>query len=264
MANFLLWIKSIFVTLNQFVNNKLLVFEKNDRINSWFETKEVDAEVVNAIILYISDVLVIMIFFWIIKKIVSFLFNSFRRDKNTKKNRQRQFQKGGGTRRKVHRERNRCISNLLSKFKSVIRKTNSSSNGYINGRLGYDEYDDDYSYDEPEELHVKHQARRRTRIKNSDRENTMYIPNEYYRGNTENAVKQNQAYSYNQQTVYGTGASSGQPIYGNRYGTRYEGPAVYRGETPKPQQSEYANDTLEFSLNEQNNDDGKTRIFKRK
>lgn len=263
MANFLLWIKSIFVTINQFVNNKLLVFEKNDRINSWFETKAVDAEVVNAIILFISDVLVIMFFFWIIKKIVSFLFN-FRRDKNTKKNQQRQFQKGGGTRRKVHRERNRYISNLLSKFKSIIRKNNSSSDRYIDGRLGYDEYDDDYSYDEPKELHVKHQARRRTRIKNSDGENTMYIPNEYYGSNTENAVRQNQTYDYNQQTVYGSGASSGRPIYGNGYGTRYEGSAVYRGETPKTQQSEYANDTLEFSFNEQNNDDGKTRIFKRK
>lgn len=69
MANFLLWIKSIFVTINQFVNNKLLVFEKNDRINSWFETKAVDAEVVNAIILFISDVLVIMFFSGLSKRL---------------------------------------------------------------------------------------------------------------------------------------------------------------------------------------------------
>ena len=42
---------------------------------------------------------------------------------------------------------------------------------------------------------------------------------------------------------------------------------LYRGSAmkkPKAQEDEYVDDTLEFSQHEQDNDDGKTRVFKRK
>ena len=84
-----------------------------------------------------------------------------------------QTQKNGSHRKKVYRRRSGGISNLLSRFKFVrrkkVRKTKSSSSGYIdgNGKLGYDEYEDDYSYDEPEDMYVQRRVRRQTRIKNS-------------------------------------------------------------------------------------------------
>ena len=60
MDKFLVWMKSIFATLNQFINGKLLILEKNDRINSLFETRAVDAETVNSIVILISDILVVL------------------------------------------------------------------------------------------------------------------------------------------------------------------------------------------------------------
>ena len=95
MDKFLVWMKSIFATLNQFINGKLLILEKNDRINSLFETRAVDAETVNSIVILISDILVVLIFLWIIKKIVNFLYNKLRRKRNIKRNQQRQTQKKG-------------------------------------------------------------------------------------------------------------------------------------------------------------------------
>lgn len=273
MDKFLVWMKSIFATLNQFINGKLLILEKNDRINSLFETRAVDAETVNSIVILISDILVVLIFLWIIKKIVNFLYNKLRRKRHIKRNQQRQTQKNGSHRKKVYRRRSGGISNLLSRFKFVrrkkVRKTKSSSSGYIdgNGKLGYDEYEDDYSYDEPEDMYVQRRVRRQTRIKNSDGENTIYIPRGDYVKNTGNAVQPNQPYDYNQQAMYGNGNLSGQPIYGNRYSTTNEESAIYRGsamEKPKAQEDEYVDDTLKFSQHEQDNDDGKTRVFKRK
>ena len=85
MDKFLVWMKSIFATLNQFINGKLLILEKNDRINSLFETRAVDAETVNSIVILISDILVVLIFLWIIKKIVNFLYNKLRRKRNIKR-----------------------------------------------------------------------------------------------------------------------------------------------------------------------------------
>lgn len=73
-----------FATLNQFINGKLLILEKNDRINSLFETRAVDAETVNSIVILISDILVVLIFLWIIKKIVNFLYNKLRRKETSK------------------------------------------------------------------------------------------------------------------------------------------------------------------------------------
>lgn len=273
MDKFLVWMKSIFATLNQFINGKLLILEKNDRINSLFETRAVDVETVNSIVILISDILVVLIFLWIIKKIVNFLYNKLRRKRNIKRNQQRQTQKNGSHRKKVYRRRNGGISNLLSRFKFVrrkkVRKTKSSSSGYIdgNGKLGYDEYEDDYSYDEPEDMYVQHRGHSHTRIKNSDGENTIYIPRGDFMNNAGNAVQPNQPYDYNQQAMYGNGNLSGQPIYGNRYSTTNEESAIYRGSAmkkPKAQEDEYVDDTLEFSQQEQDNDDGKTRVFKRK
>ena len=113
MDKFLVWMKSIFATLNQFINGKLLILEKNDRINSLFETRAVDAETVNSIVILISDILVVLIFLWIIKKIVNFLYNKLRGKRNIKRNQQRQTQKNGSHRKKVYRRRSGGISNLL-------------------------------------------------------------------------------------------------------------------------------------------------------
>lgn len=267
MEKFLVWFKGVFSTLNQFINNKLLIFEQNDRIKSIFESNAVDEENVNTIITMVIDVLMVIIFCWLVKKIVSLLYKYLRRHK--RRNQQRKSPKKYGNnakrtrsirsfRQKRNTKRRRgLISELFSKLKLNRKKKRkkvkySYSNEYIddNGKLSYNEYDDDYSYDYPEKANVQQHINHHSRAKNSDGENTVYIPkvDSHNNGNVG-------------QTVYGNQNPNKQQVDRNRY-TNTE-TDIYRA-MPKTDVSECAEDTFDFSSDEQNSDDGKTRIFKRK
>ena len=94
MEKFLVWFKGVFSTLNQFINNKLLIFEQNDRIKSIFESNAVDEKTVNTVITMVIDVLMVIIFCWLVKKIVSLLYKYLRRHK--RRNQQRKSPKKYG------------------------------------------------------------------------------------------------------------------------------------------------------------------------
>lgn len=267
MVKFLVWFKGVFSTLNQFINNKLLIFEQNDRIKSIFESNAVDEETVNTVITMVIDVLMVIIFCWLVKKIVSILYKYLRRHK--RRNQQRKSPKKYGnnakrtrSRRSFRQKRNTkrrrgLISELFSKLKLNRKKKRkkvkySYSNEYIddNGKLSYNEYDDDYSYDYPEKANVQQHINHHSKAKNSDGENTIYIPkvDSHNNGNVG-------------QMVYGNQNPNKRQVYRNGY-TNTE-TDIYRA-MPKTDVSECAEDTFDFSSDEQNSDDGKTRIFKRK
>lgn len=269
MEKFLVWFKGVFSTLNQFINNKLLIFEQNDRIKSIFESNAVDEETVNTVITMVIDVLMVIIFCWLVKKIVSILYKYLRRHK--RRNQQRKSPKKYGnnakrtrSRRSFRQKRNTkrrrgLISELFSKLKLNRKKKRkkvkySYSNEYIddNGKLSYNDYEDDYSYDDyPEEINVQqHVNHHHSKVKNSDDENTVYIPKVDSRNNGNVG-----------QTVYGNQNPNKWQVYRNGY-TNTE-TDIYRA-MPKTDVSECAEDTFDFSSDKQNSDDGKTRIFKRK
>ena len=247
MEKFLVWFKGVFSTLNQFINNKLLIFEQNDRIKSIFESNAVDEKTVNTVITMVIDVLMVIIFCWLVKKIVSILYKYLRRHK--RRNQQRKSPKKYGnnakktrSRRSFRQKRNTkrrkgLISELFSKLKLNRKKKRkkvkySYSNEYIddNGKLSYNGYEDDYSYDYPEKVNVQPKV------------------DSHNNGNVG-------------KTVYGNQNPNKQQVYRNRY-TNTE-TDIYRT-MPKTDVSECAEDTFDFSSDEQNSDDGKTRIFKRK
>lgn len=263
MEKFLVWFKGVFSTLNQFINNKLLIFEQNDRIKSIFESNAVDEENVNTVITMVIDVLMVIIFCWLVKKIVSLLYKYLRRHK--RRNQQRKSTKKYGKnakrtrsirsfRQKRNTKRRRgLISELFSKLKLNGKKKRkkvkySYSNEYINdnGKLSYNGYEDDYSYDYPEKVNVQQHVNHHSKAKNSDDENTVYIP-KVDSHNNGNVGK----------TVYGNQNPNKWQVYTN---TETD---IYRT-MPKTDVSECAEDTFDFSSDEQNSDDGKTRIFKRK
>lgn len=267
MEKFLVWFKGVFSTLNQFINNKLLIFEQNDRIKSIFESNAVDEKTVNTVITMVIDVLMVIIFCWLVKKIVSILYKYLRRHK--RRNQQRKSPKKYGnnakrtrSRRSFRQKRNTkrrrgLISELFSKLKLNRKKKRkkvkySYSNEYIddNGKLSYNEYDDDYSYDYPEKSNVQQHINHHSKAKNSDGENTVYIPkvDSHNNGNVG-------------QMVYGNQNPNKWQVYRNGY-TNTE-TDIYRA-MPKTDVSECAEDTFDFSSDKQNSDDGKTRIFKRK
>ncbi len=270
MEKFLVWFKGVFSTLNQFINNRLLIFEQNDRIKGIFESNAADQETVNTVITMVIDIFVIIILLLVVKKIIGLVYNYLRRRRrrNQQKNQHRKsLQKYGNNAKKTRNSKSRnfrqnknakrrrgFISEIFSKLKFGRKKKRkkvkySYSNEYIddNGKLGYNGYDDDYSYDDyPEEINVQqHVNHHYSRAKNSDGENTMYIPR------AENV----------EQMIYGNQNSNKQQVYRNGY-TNTE-TDIYRA-MPKTDVSECAEDTFDFSSDEQNNDDGKTRIFKRK
>lgn len=270
MEKFLVWFKGVFSTLNQFINNKLLIFEQNDRIKGIFESNAADQETVNTVITMVIDILVVIIFLLVVKKIIGLVYNYLRRRRrrNQQKNQHRKSpqkygnnakktrnSKSGNFRQRKNIKRRRgFITEIFSKLKLGRKKKRkkvkySYSNECIddNGKLSYNGYDDDYSYDDyPEEINVQQQhVNHHSRAKNSDGENTMYIPR------VENV----------DQTVYGNQNPNKQQSYRNGY-TNNE-TDIYRA-MPRPNVSEYAEDSFDFGSCEQNEDDGKTRVFKRK
>lgn len=265
MEKFLVWFKGVFSALNQFINNGLLIFEQNNRIKGIFKSNAVDQETVNIVIIMVIDILAVIILLLVVKKIIGLVYNYLRRRRRRNQHRKspqkygnnakktRNSKSGNFRQRKNTKKRRGFISEIFSKLKFGRKKKRkkvkySYSNEYIddNGKLSYNGYDDNYSYDYPEKINVQQKhVNHHSRAKNTDGENTMYIPR------VENV----------EQMVYGNQNPNKRQSYRNGYANNETD--IYRA-MPRPNVSEYAEDSFDFSSCEQNEDDGKTRVFKRK
>lgn len=263
MEKLVTWFKSIFSTLNRFINNKLLDFEGNSKIQSLFDGKNADTETVNMAILMIIDILIVIIFLVIIRKIVGFLYNHIRKNKRAKQNQKmqkrnnfrnnsRDAKRGGIFRQKKYRRRHsgffsKLLSRLNFKRRKKTKKVKSSNNVYIDnsGNNGYSGYENDYSYDNPDDIYVEQHTQKYKHEKNTDNENTMYIPQNEYVAKHVNTVKHKKIKNGDSQPV---NIESETPIY---------------REMPRPlKKNETENECaeLEFYSNEKD-DSEKTRVF---